>query len=714
MEQRISIGEHISRVLGIPEKYVNVCLALFDDGATVPFIARYRKEVTGSLDEVQIENIRREKESYQALLSRKEFIIEKIDSLGALTDNLREQIHRCMDIKSLEDLYLPYKPKQRTRASLARARGLEPLAKMVMSQNLTEPETAALRFCNNKEVSSPADALAGAMDIIAEWISENRQARSFVRDEYRKNGIFRSKVVKGKEEEGSKYSDYYDYSEPLRRCRSHRFLAVARGVAEGILTSKLVIEDSVAISRLNGMFVKRSAGVKVRDILERAIADGYRRLLRPSIENEVYNDLKRRSDADAVKIFSTSLHQILMYPPMPGNRILAIDPGFRTGCKIVCLDSQGKLLHHDLIYPVAPRNDVDGARALLGKLLKKYNISLIAIGNGTAGRETYEFVKSLNLGNDIGVEIVSEQGASIYSASDVAREEFPDKDITVRGAVSIGRRLLDPLAELVKIPPQSIGVGQYQHDVNQSILKESLDFTVMSCVNQVGVDVNTASRQLLSYVAGIGDTLAGNILAYRNEHGPFKTKKELLKVPRLGPKAFQQCAGFLRIPDASDILDRTAVHPERYGLVEKMAHDTGKSLSDIIASPELLDNIDFTKYIGDDVGLPTITDIVAELKKPGRDPRISDEDVSYDLQIKNFEDLRVGQVLNGKVSNITAFGAFVDIGIKESGLLHISQMSDRYISSPYDVVSIGMTISVKVIGLDEGRRRINLSMKNSD
>lgn len=417
---------------------------------------------------------------------------------------------------------------------------------------------------------------------------------------------------------------------------------MARGVAEGILTSKLVIEDSVAISRLNGMFVKRSAGVKVRDILERAIADGYRRLLRPSIENEVYNDLKRRSDADAVKIFSTSLHQILMYPPMPGNRILAIDPGFRTGCKIVCLDSQGKLLHHDLIYPVAPRNDVDGARALLGKLLKKYNISLIAIGNGTAGRETYEFVKSLNLGNDIGVEIVSEQGASIYSASDVAREEFPDKDITVRGAVSIGRRLLDPLAELVKIPPQSIGVGQYQHDVNQSILKESLDFTVKSCVNQVGVDVNTASRQLLSYVAGIGDTLAGNILAYRNEHGPFKTKKELLKVPRLGPKAFQQCAGFLRIPDASDILDRTAVHPERYGLVEKMAHDTGKSLSDIIASPELLDNIDFTKYVGDDVGLPTITDIVAELKKPGRDPRISDEDVRYDLQIKNFEDLRVG------------------------------------------------------------------------
>ncbi|WP_301344137.1 Tex family protein [uncultured Duncaniella sp.] len=692
-------------------KHIAACLRLLDEGATVPFISRYRKEATGGMDEVTVYNIKKRHEALFEIEKRKEYILQVIREQNALTAEMESRIEETLDPVVLEDIFLPYKPKRNTRAQAARALGLGPLAKMIMSQSSeSSPEIMAMKFVKG-DVKDTSEALSGASDIIAEWVSESEKARSIVRSRYQRSATISSKVVSGKETEGAKYQNYFSFSEPLRTCNSHRYLAIRRAEEEGILKVSISIDDDEMMDRLNRMFVRSTASAAVAGVVKAAVKDGYRRLMRPSIENEIAGVTKEKSDDGAIQMFANNVHQLLMSPPLGRKRVLAIDPGYRTGCKVVALDEQGNLLCHDVVYPTPPANDFVGAGDTLCYMVDRYRIDAIAVGTGTGGRETERFLRDVVFPRRVQIYMVNEQGASIYSASDVAREEFPNEDVTVRGAVSIGRRLLDPLAELVKIDPKSIGVGQYQHDVNQNRLKESLDHVVESCVNSVGINVNTASRQLLSYVSGIGPTLAANIVKYRAENGPFATRSELMNVPRMGDKAFQQCAGFLRIPDSKNPLDNTAVHPERYALVEQMAMDVNADVERLTRDRNLLHKIELDKYITKETGLPTLTDIILELEKPGRDPREAVEETVYDDNVRKIGDLHIGQELSGKVNNITAFGVFVDLGMKENGLIHISQLSDKYVSSPSELVSIGQRIKVKVIDIDVARGRIALTIK---
>ncbi len=661
------------------------------------------------MDEVVVRSVQERHLALTELDKRKDYILDVIKSAGALTPELEERITETLDPVVLEDIYLPYKPKRNTRAQAARALGLEPLAKIIMAQNSSDIEKQAKKFVKDGVENIDA-AINGAADIIAEWVSESEKARNIVRARYQRSATISSKVIQGKEEEGKNYQNYFDFSEPLRTCNSHRYLAIRRGEDEGILKVSISIDDDEMIDRLSRMFVKSESSSTV-NIVKGAVKDGYRRLMRPSIETEISNVTKEKSDTAAIQMFADNVRQLLMASPLGKKRVLAIDPGFRTGCKIVALDEQGNLMAHDVIYPTPPANDYIGATDAICYFVDKFRIDAIAIGNGTAGRETERFIRDLMLPRKVQIFIVNENGASIYSASDVAREEFPNEDVTVRGAVSIGRRLLDPLAELVKIDPKSIGVGQYQHDVNQTRLKESLDYVVESCVNTVGVNVNTASKQLLSYVSGIGPALAANIVKYRAENGDFTDRMQLLNVPRMGEKAFQQCVGFLRIPGGSNPLDNTAVHPERYSLVEQMAEDAKSDINRLIRDKNLLHNIELDKYVTKDVGLPTLTDIILELEKPGRDPREVAEEIPYDDSIRKIDDLHLGQELTGKINNITAFGVFVDLGMKENGLVHISQLSEKFISSPAELVSIGQRVKVKVLDVDVARGRIALTMK---
>lgn len=692
--------------------YGNVAntIKLLEDGATIPFISRYRKEATGGLDEVKIHDIKLRYDALVALEKRKLTVISTIEEQGRLTPELRQRIESTFDCVELEDIYLPYRPKRRTRAQIAIERGLEPLAKIVMAQNVADPMTAAGRFVKG-DVADEAAALAGASDIIAEWVSENERCRSIVRASFRRTAVVSSRVVSGKEADAAKYENYFNFSSPLRSVSSHRLLAVMRAASEGLLKMSVAVDDDDIIERLSSTVIKRSASDKVADFLRAAVKDGYRRLMRPSIETEMISAAKEKADDAAIATFVDNLRQLLLAPPLGHKRVLAIDPGFRTGCKVVCLDERGGLLHTEVIYPNAPRNDVRGAATKISRLVESYRVDAIAVGSGTASRETENFLSSIRYPKEVKIFVVNENGASVYSASKVAREEFPDYDVTVRGAVSIGRRLIDPLAELVKIDPKSIGVGQYQHDVDQPKLKEALDYTVESCVNSVGVDVNTASKELLSYVSGIGPALAANIVNYRAEHGNFKNRHELYAVPRMGDKAFQQAAGFLRIPGGENILDNTAVHPERYELLGIIAADNGCSVADFVKEPSRFADIDFTHYINESVGLPTFKDILGELEKPGRDPRKSVKVLKFDDTIRSIDDLKEGMVLNGIVNNVTAFGCFVDIGLHEHGLVHISQLADKYVSNPSDVVRLHQHVKVRVIEVDHARKRISLSMK---
>lgn len=700
----------ISEELNLSNKQVSATIRLLADGATIPFISRYRKEATGSLDEVAIRNIQLRNQEIQDIIKRKEYILETIEAQGKLTPELKEKINSTLDASVLEDIYLPYKPKRRTRAAIARERGLEQLAKIIMAQASSDIERQASRFLSD-DVNSADEAISGALDIIAEWVSENEKIRSIVRTRYIKSAIISASVVKGKEYEAQNYKNYFDFSEPLRYCSSHRYLAMRRGESEGLLRVSISIDDEEMLERLDKFFVKSTATSQVAEYIHQAVKDGYKRLIKPSIETEVSALTKEKSDTTAIAMFADNVRQLLFAPPLGHKRVMGIDPGYRTGCKVVCLDAQGNLLHNDVIYPCAPTNDYKGAARKISYLVEAYKIDAIAVGNGTAGRETEKFLSSLRYPHKVQVFVVSENGASIYSASKIAREEFPDKDVTVRGAVSIGRRLIDPLAELVKIDPKSIGVGQYQHDVDQAKLKDALDYTVSSCVNLVGVNVNTASRQLLAYVSGIGSQLAGNIVDYRAEHGDFKSRKALKDVPRMGDKAFQQCAGFLRIPNAENILDNTAVHPESYSIVERIAKNNKCSVEEIVKDKELLHSIDLNRYVSNEIGLPTLTDIISELDKPGRDPRSKVEIMEFDERVKSINDLSEGMVLNGIVNNITAFGAFVDIGIKENGLVHISQLCDHFVASPSEILKVHQHVKVKVIEIDYCRNRIALTMK---
>lgn len=690
-------------------KHVAACLRLLDDGATVPFISRYRKEATGGMDEVTVHTVQMRHQELTELDKRKEYILDVIKERGALTPELQERITETLDPVVLEDIYLPYKPKRNTRAQAARSLGLEPLARIIMAQNSSEIEKQAKKYA--KEAGSVQAAIEGAADIIAEWVSESEKARNLVRSRYQRSATISSKVISGKEEEGRNYQNYFDFSEPLRLCTSHRYLAIRRGEEEGILKVSISIDDDEMIDRLSRMFVKSGATPEAAAVVRTAVKDGYRRLMRPSIENEIAAITKDKSDEGAIQMFADNVRQLLMASPLGRKRVLAIDPGFRTGCKLVVLDEQGNLMQHDVIYPTPPANDYVGAADAICFYVDRYRIDAIAIGNGTAGRETERFVRDLMLPRKVQIFMVNENGASVYSASEVAREEFPNEDVTVRGAVSIGRRLLDPLAELVKIDPKSIGVGQYQHAVNQTKLKEALDYVVESCVNTVGVNINTASKQLLSYVSGIGPTLAANIVKYRAENGDFTSRAELMNVSRMGEKAFQQCAGFLRIPGGKNPLDNTAVHPERYALVEQIAADAKADIARLTRDRNLLHSIELDKYVTKEVGLPTLTGIILELEKPGRDPRETAEEIPYDDAVRKIDDLHIGQELTGKVNNITAFGVFVDLGMKENGLIHISQLSDRFISSPAEVVSIGQNVRVRVMDVDTSRGRIALTIK---
>ena len=702
-------NNYISQTLNLSEQAVANTLKLLSEGATIPFISRYRKEATGGLDEVQIAAIDTAHKKLVELDKRKETILATIEEQGKLSDELRSRIARCMDATELEDIYLPYKPKRRTRAEVARGKGLEPLAKMLMAQNSNGVESMAMRFVKG-EVEDVDEALQGARDIIAEWVNESERSRNTVRNIFAREARITSKVIAGKETEGDKYRDYFDWSEPLSRCSSHRMLAIRRGEKEGFLRVSIApADDTVAVERLERQFV-RSQGEYAEQIAM-AVRDGYKRLLRSSIETEFANSSKEKADEEAIRVFAANLKQLLLAPPLGQKRVLAIDPGYRTGCKVVCLDAQGNLLHNETIFPHPPKSDYAGASRKLTRLVEQYKIEAISIGNGTASRETEQFVTSQRYDRPLQVFVVSEDGASIYSASKVARDEFPDYDVTVRGAVSIGRRLMDPLAELVKIDPKSIGVGQYQYDVNQNELKSSLDRTVEHCVNSVGVNVNTASKHLLTYVSGLNATLAQNIVDYRTEHGAFASRSELKRVPRMGEKSFEQSAGFLRIPDAKNPLDNSAVHPERYRLVEQMAKDLGCSVGELIAKAEQRAKIDINRYVNGDVGLPTLHDIMSELEKPGRDPRQAIEVWSFDERIRTIDDVKAGMVLPGIVTNVTNFGCFVDIGVKENGLVHVSQLADRYVSDPTTIVSVHQHVTVRVLEVDYARKRISLSMK---
>ena len=698
----------IAKAVGITPTQVNHTLELLNGGSTVPFISRYRKEATGGLDEVQIEAIQSHYQRLTELSKRKEFVLQTIDEQGKLSPELKQRIEDTWDAALLEDLYLPYKPKRKTRAEIARQRGLEPLATLLLTQREPNPLRAATRYVKG-EVKDADEALKGARDIIAEQVSENEKSRQQVRNQFARQAILSAKVIKGKEAEAANYRDYFDCSEPLKRCSSHRLLAMRRGEAEGLLRVTISPEDSRCIEQLARYYVRGNSESSLQ--VQEAVEDAYKRLLKPSMENEFAALSKQQADDEAIRLFAQNLRQLLLAPPLGQLRVMGIDPGFRTGCKVVCLDAQGNLLHNENIYPHPPVSKGKEAAASLMKMIEAYRIEAIAIGNGTAGRETEEFIKRLTFHHDVRVFVVSEQGASIYSASPLARKEFPDYDVTVRGAVSIARRLMDPLAELVKIDPKSIGVGQYQHDVDQSKLKQALDSTVESCVNLVGVNLNTASSHLLSYVSGLGPALAQNIIDYRAEHGPFASRQELLKVPRMGAKTFEQCAGFLRIAQGKHPLDNTAVHPERYALVEQMARDLQCTIPQLIADSQLRRRIDLKRYCSSTVGMPTLNDIMQELEKPGRDPRGGVSDFAFDSHVRTLDDLREGMELPGIVNNITDFGAFVDIGIKESGLVHLSQLADRYIKHPSEVVSIHQQVRVRVVGIDHDRKRIALSMK---
>ena len=708
MEQ---FSQMIADALKLPVHRVENTLKLLQGGATIPFISRYRKEATGGLDEVQISEISSRYEKLLELSKRKETIQSTIESLGKLTDDLRRRIDGCWDATELEDIYLPYKPKRKTRAEAARQKGLEPLAAWLMLQRGNALDAYVKNFVKG-EVKNEEDALKGARDIIAEQVNEDEQARNQIRHQFSRQAVISAKVVKGKEtdEAAAKYRDYFDFSEPLKRCSSHRLLAIRRGEAEGILKVSITPSDETECTdRLERRFVRGNNECS-RQVCE-AVNDAYKRLLKPAIETEFAALSKEKADDEAIRIFAGNLRQLLLAPPLGQKRVLGIDPGFRTGCKVVCLDAQGTLLHNEAIYPHPPKSEYQLAGRKLVKLVEQYRIEAIAIGNGTASRETEQFVTSQRFDREIQVFVVSEDGASIYSASKTARDEFPDYDVTVRGAVSIGRRLMDPLAELVKIDAKSIGVGQYQHDVDQTKLKEALDQTVESCVNLVGVNVNTASSHLLTYVSGLGPVLAKNIVDYRTANGPFRSRRELLKVPRMGAKAFEQCAGFLRIPHAENPLDNSAVHPESYPIVERMAADLHCSVSDLIANRELRSRISPEKYVTDTVGLPTLTDILQELEKPGRDPRQKIQVFEFDKNVRTIDDVQEGMELPGIVTNITNFGCFVDLGIKEKGLIHVSQLADRFVSDPTTVVSIHQHVRVRVIGVDRERKRIALTMK---
>jgi uncharacterized protein len=703
--------ELIAGELKIGFSQVQATAVFIDEGATVPFIARYRKEATGSLDEVAVTSIRDRLTQLVELGKRRESILKSLDEQGVLNDELKGKVLAALTMTALEDIYLPYRPKRRTRATMAREKGLEGLAKLIFAQEGSDPlAEAALYIDHEKGVNTSDEALAGARDIIAEWVSEDQSARERMRALFNKKGTFRSKVISGKEEEGIKYRDYYDWEEPVSSAPSHRVLAMRRGENEGFIYFKLVPAEDEAVSALEGLFVK-NAGADSEQV-KMAVQDGYKRLLSLSIEAETRLATKKRAEAEAIRVFAENLRQLLLAPPLGQKNVLAIDPGFRTGCKVVCLDRQGKLLHNDVIYPTMSEKAKDESGTKLRALCEEYEVEVIAIGNGTAGRETEGFVRGLSLPGSIKTVMVNESGASIYSASEAARNEFPDHDITVRGAVSIGRRLMDPLAELVKIDPKSIGVGQYQHDVDQNALKKGLDDVVISCVNRVGVEVNTASKELLTYVSGLGPQLAQNIVDYRNANGPFRSREQLKAVPRLGPKAFEQAAGFLRIRDAENLLDRSAVHPESYPVVEAMARDLDCTATDLMKDTELHKRIDLKRYIGEKVGLPTLNDILAELAKPGRDPRQRFESFSFTDGIDKLTDIEEGMRLPGIVTNITAFGAFVDIGVHQDGLVHISQLADRFVKNPSDVVNVGQRVNVTVLEVDLKRKRISLSMKS--
>lgn len=714
MEQEENLArwiEQISKEFSLQLKHVQAVAELLKEGSTVPFIARYRKEKTGTMDEVMITNVRDRIEQLRELDKRKEAVISSIEKQGKLTPDLLGAVVNAETLAEVEDIYLPFKPKRKTRASIAKEKGLEPLAQRLFDQERFNIEEVASGYINSeKDVASMEDALAGARDIIAEWVSENQETRKKVRELFWKEGLIESKVLKGRENDGQKFKDYFEWSEPISRTPSHRLLAMRRGEKEGILSLDIYPPEELAIHAIEHQFIKTENGAVEQ--LRLAIKDCYKRLLRPSLETEIRMETKMKADEEAIKVFASNLKELLLAAPLGQKNVLALDPGFRTGCKLVCLDRQGKLLHHDTIFPNEPQREVNKSAALVKSLCEKFDIEAIAIGNGTASRETETFVKNIGLPHKILVMMVNESGASVYSASEVARDEFPDKDLTVRGAVSIGRRLMDPLAELVKIDPKSIGVGQYQHDVEQTKLKQGLDDVVMSCVNSVGVEVNTASRELLSYVSGLSSALARNIVEYRNQNGPFATRESLMKVPRLGEKVFEQAAGFLRIREASNPLDASSVHPESYNIVERMAADLGCNVQELMSSAALRQQLDLNKYVSDKVGLPTLTDIVAELEKPGRDPRQQFEIFSFTDGVNTISDLKIGMKLPGIVTNVTNFGAFVDIGVHQDGLVHISHLADKFVKDPKEVVTVQQKVNVTVVEVDAPRKRIGLSMKS--
>lgn len=710
-----NIIHDVAAHLSLNEKGVSAVIKLLDEGATVPFISRYRKEATGALDEVAVRSVETTLKSVRELYTRKEFVADAITAAGAMTAKLEESLRNARSMTEVEDIYAPFKPKKRTRATIARERGLEPLARIIMAGNTPDPLRSAERFTGNKDMCSAEDALAGARDIIAEWASESTRLRNMTRNTYRRQGAIVCTAAKEKDEElkASPYAAYAAFSNSVRRITSHQYLALRRAESEGMIKVKYSLDDSRGKleDALSEAYASRLGSQECRKIVSEAVTDASRRLIRPSVENEVSAELKEEADRVAIDIFSQNLRQLLLASPLKGRRILALDPGYRTGCKTVAIDEKGDLLDDAVIYPTPPRNDIEGAHKTLKRMIDRFGLNAVAIGNGTASRETERFIRNSGLMVSDMIFVVSEDGASVYSASETARLEFPDKDVTVRGAVSIGRRLLDPLAELVKIDPKSIGVGQYQHDVDQSKLKNALDYTVMSCVNAVGVDVNTASASLLAYVSGIGPALAANIVKYRTENGSFATRNDLKKVPRLGAKAFEQAAGFLRIISGSEPLDNTGIHPESYAIVKEMARLAGVKVKDLPGNTSILDSIDPAELSAKGLGgLETIADIVEELRKPGRDPRTDNAETAFTPGVESFEELRIGQKLPGIVSNITAFGAFIDLGIKENGLLHISRISTRRINSVGDVLRLGQHVEVSVIEIDSMRRRISLSM----
>lgn len=704
----ISHLQLIAQQFSLPLKSIESTIRLLESGASIPFISRYRKEQTGSLDEVQIENIQSQWHHLAETHKRREFIIQTIQEQGKLTDDLKSRLEKASSLTELEDIYLPYKPKRKTRAAAAIEKGLEPLAKIIMMQFEKDPQAKAENFLT-AEVPTIADALKGARDIIAEWINENESARNTLRKIYSREAIVQASVMAGKEEVGIKYKDYFNSQEALRKIPSHRLLAIRRAEEEGIISFSITPPEENVLQALSVLFVKGDN--ESANLVRLAIKDSYKRLLGPSIETEFRMSSKEKADQEAIRVFAENLRQLLLSPPLGNKRVLALDPGYRSGCKLVCLDEQGKLLHNETIFPHKPQEQSAQAMSKINTLVQQYKIDAIAIGDGTAGRETEFLIKKIKFNKDVQVFIVNEDGASVYSASEAAREEFPSYDVTVRGAVSIGRRLMDPLAELVKIDPKAIGVGQYQHDVDQQMLKENLDRVVQSCVNKVGVDLNRASKHLLSYVSGLGPQLAQNLVEYRDQNGPFQSREDLKKVNRMGEKAYEQCAGFLRIPEALNPLDNSAVHPESYPIVVKMANDLSCTPADLITNPDLRKNIVIGNYTDEKIGLPTLSDIMNELSKPGRDPRNKAKVFEFSHDIQSIEDLRVGMTLPGIVSNITNFGAFVDIGVKQDGLVHISQIADKFISNPADVLKLNQHLQVKVLEIDIPRKRIQLSMK---